>query len=106
MNIKEMSKYHHYIIISVLVYFIATLFLANIPTMRLGLALAAWINNIYFGYKLAVALGKSAGLWIFFGIIGPFTMWIGHLLLLNSANKSFRANGMKIGFLGGATKGS
>ena len=104
MNIEEASTYHRYIIISVLVYFVAAFFLGDIPALRFGLAGIAWISNIYFGYKLAKALGKPAGLWIFFGVAGPILLWIPHLLLLNSANKAFRSNGMKIGFLGGATK--
>ena len=104
MNFDQASSYHRYIIVSVLVYLIALFALGSIPLLQIGIAVGAWIANVYFGYKLACALGKSGALWAVLGVVGPLLMWIPHLLLLNSANKAFKQNGMKIGFLGGASK--
>jgi hypothetical protein len=104
MNLEGASKFHRYIIVSVPVYFAAAFFLANVPILRFTLAGVAWLANVYFGYKLASALGKSAALWGVLGFFGPLLIWIPHLLLLNSANKKFKENGMKIRFLGGTSK--
>ncbi len=104
MNLEEASTYHRYIILSVLTYFLTAFFLAEMLQLAIGIVIVLWVCNIFFGYRLAEALGKSGWLWVVFGIPGPFLLWIPYLLLVNAANKAFRAEGMKIGFLGGARR--
>ena len=69
---------------------------------RFPVAIGLWLANLYFTPKLALALNKSGLVWFVMAIVGPVILWIPQLLLLNAANKLFRAEGLKIGFLGGA----
>jgi hypothetical protein len=105
MDLEQASIYHRNIILLVLVYLIAFFGLSRFfPLLAQAVIVATWVANIYYGYKLAAALGKQRWLWAALGAVGPLIMWIPHLLLLNSANKAFKREGMKIGFLGGARK--
>lgn len=104
MNLEKASNCHGFIIICILVYFLALFFLRGYPVMLGLVAVATWIVNIILGYKLADALDKDKFLWLALGIFGPVLIWIPHLLLINSANKTFKKNGMKVGFFGGARK--
>lgn len=104
MNLEKASNCHGFIIISILVYYLAFFLLSQSPDARAVIALVAWVANIVLGYNLASALDKDKFLWLALGIFGPLLLWIPHLLLINSANKLFKSNGMKIGFFGGARK--
>lgn len=104
MDINSASKYHQYLIITVLVALLSAFFLRQIPTLQTAILLCLWILNVFFCYKLASAIEKPSVLWAVLGLVGFFLIWIPQLLLVNSANKVFKAMGLKIGFLGGATK--
>ena len=103
-DISAASKHHRILITSVLVWLIAVIFLRNTGVLFNLIMLAVAIANIYSAYKLATALGYPSGLWVFLSIFGLFVACLPQLLLINSANKQFKSMGLKIGFLGGASK--
>lgn len=103
-DLSAASGYHRILIISVLVWFIAVIFLRNTPGLFNLTMLVLAVSNIYCSYKLASALGFSSVLWLFLCIFGLFVACIPQMLLINSANKTFKSMGLKIGFLGGASK--
>ena len=102
MNIDTASRYHRLLILSVLVYFVTAIVFWASPEIVFPVAIGLWLANLYFTPKLALALNKSGLVWFVMAIVGPVILWIPQLLLLNAANKLFRAEGLKIGFLGGA----
>lgn len=104
MNTEIASTYHRYIVITVLVALIAAFILGGNTALLLIIEFAMWAFNVFCCYKLAQVIGKSPVLWAVLGFVGFLLLWIPQLLLLNETNKAFKAQGMKIGFLGGATK--
>lgn len=104
MNLETASKYHRYIIVSILVAIISFYLLKEFPNIRGGIGISLWLFNVFCCYKLAESINKQAILWAFLGLLGFAIIWIPQLLLINAANKLFKAEGMKIGFLGGASK--
>ena len=102
-NISAASKHHRILITSVLVWFIAVIFLRNTPALFNLVMLALAVSNIYSAYKLASALGYPSVLWVFLSIFGLFVLCVPQILLINSANKKFKSMGLKVGFLGGAS---
>ncbi|MEN1727143.1 MAG: hypothetical protein AAGJ52_01770 [Pseudomonadota bacterium] len=102
MNLEKASRYHRLLILSVLIYIVAVVLFMSTPEVVYLVLAILWLANLYFTPQLALALKKSALIWFALALIGPFIIWIPQLLLLNSANKIFRAEGLKIGFLGGA----
>jgi len=103
-RVEEASKYHRYIIVTVLLSIISVVLLHTVPVAQGLIVLGLWVFNVFCCYKLAGALGKAPLLWALLALVGYTLLWIPQLLLINSANKMFRSRGMKIGFLGGATK--
>jgi hypothetical protein len=104
MNIEAASSYHQYMVGTVLACFVSAYALSNFPVERSLILLLLWAFNVYCCYRLATAIDKSGMFWGFLGVIGFFCIFVPQLLLLNTANKIFRSAGMKIGFLGGASK--
>lgn len=104
MDIGSASKYHRYLIITVLAALISALFLRQFAEAQAVVLLCLWVLNVFFCYKLASAIQKQAVLWAVLGLAGFFLLWIPQLLLINAANKLFKTQGLKIGFLGGATR--
>lgn len=104
MDVGSASRYHQFLIIIVVVALLTALFLRQLPIAQSAILLCLWVINVFCCYKLASAIEKPAALWAALGLVGFFLLWIPQLILLNSANKKFKAMGLKIGFLGGATK--
>jgi hypothetical protein len=104
MDISSASRYHQYLIVTVLVSLLSALFLRQLPVVQSVVLLCLWTFNVFCCYKLASAIEKPPVLWAVLGLVGFFLLWIPQLLLINSANKVFKASGLKIGFLGGATR--
>lgn len=104
MNIEAASTYHRYIIVTVLIAIVTAFTMGGNPALLLIVEFAMWGFNVFCCYKLAEAIGRSAVVWAILGLIGFLLLWIPQLLLLNESNKAFKAQGMKIGFFGGATK--
>ena len=104
MDIGSASKYHRYLIATVLGALLAALFLRQYAELQVTVLLCLWVLNVFCCYKLASAIGRPGLLWAVLGLVGFFLLWIPQLLLINAANKVFKAQGFKIGFLGGATR--
>ena len=103
-NIFVASRYHRLLIIAFLLFLVAAFTLRDAPEALAIVLLPIWIVNIVCCYKLALAMGRPPALWATVGAIGFFIVWIPQLLLINAANKGFKAEGLKVGFLGGATR--
>ena len=103
-DVSAASGYHRFLIISILVWFFAVIFLRSTPGLFNLVMFALVVSNVYCSYKLASALGFSPVLWLFLCIFGLFIACIPQMLLINSANKIFKSMGLKIGFLGGASR--
>lgn len=104
MDVGSASRYHQYLIVTVLISLLSALFLRQYPVVQPVILIFLWFFNVFCCYKLASAIEKPPILWAVLGLVGFFLLWIPQLLLVNSANKAFKAMGLKIGFLGGATR--
>lgn len=104
MNIQTASKYHHYLIVTIFLAVLTALFLRQFPVAQVTALLALWLFNVFCCYKLGSSFGKPALLWALVGLLGFFILCIPQLLLIDFANKVFKAAGLKIGFLGGAIR--
>jgi len=104
MNMQTASKYHQYLIVTIFLAVLAALFLQQLAAVQAAVLLVLWLFNVFCCYKLGSSFGKPALLWALVGLLGFFILCIPQLLLIDFANKVFKAAGLKIGFLGGATR--
>jgi hypothetical protein len=107
MNLSNASKHHRNIVISFAVFFIFAFFFrkalkeASLTMMVAGQGF--FLFQIISFFLLAKALDKNKILWIVSAVLSPYLIFIPAVLLLVSANKSFKANGWKVSFFGGAS---
>lgn len=104
MNISSASQQHQRLIIAFLIFVVTVFFLRNFQTFQAVILIPLLAFSTYSCAMLAKALGKSAVLGGVVGFFGFFILWIPQLFLVNFANKVFKAHGLKVGFLGGATR--
>ena len=107
MNLEEASKYHRFIVqtfFALILFAIAGSFIPEgSPFYYLGLVLIVF--NMFCCFKLASAIEKSGLLWCILSFFGFFLIWVPQFLLINSANKAFKAAGKKTNFMGGMAEG-
>jgi hypothetical protein len=102
-NLEAASKYHRYLILTVLVSLVSWALLRGFPLLQVGVVVVLWLVNVWCCYGLAKALGKSPAFWAVLGFLGYLLIWLPQLLLVNAANKAFKTAGYRVGFLGGAS---
>lgn len=106
MNLKDASKYHRLIIQTLLVtlaFVISSYFFPEDSLLSLlGLVIVAF--NMFCCFKLASSINKNGILWATLAFFGFLLLWMPQFLLINSANKAFRAAGKKVNFMGGVAE--
>ena len=118
MNLQKAAKHHRNIIVSFLGIFAFVFFVGNgieydeygnATDINLGFALAGFsifLFQVVSFVLLAKELDKNRFLWGITSFLSPYLFFIPFLVLILSANKTFKANGWKVRFLGGAACGN
>lgn len=106
LNIYDISTYHQRLVVAVVAFIGCAFFISQYPLLLICPLLIAWATLPYFCFKLAAALGNPPLPWAFAGFVGVIFACVPHFLLINQANRLFKARGLKIGILGGIDFGS
>ncbi len=111
MNLAEASKYHQNMVTSFASIF-AILNVFGGLSDETQKSVIGWlffvvlcILCVWHGvsiFKLGKSLGKNKVIWVVTSFVTPFFFFIPSALLMISANKTFKANGWKVRFYGGA----